>query len=326
MKTQTSAADRDAGLGSARDVGRGARGRDGQRIDNFLGGAAQGRAQEPDLPHAAHRRGAGQRQAGQARSRAWRPATRCAFRRCGWPSAARAEAPPATSRAASRRRSSSRTANSWSSTSRPASPAMAAAASASARSSSLRAARPRDTLELAHRLDRDTSGVLVLDPQALGADRAADRDPRGPGREALPGAARRRAAAKRDSTSTRRCANRCCRAASAWCASTRAARRRVRASANSSATPARAWSRSRSTPAAPTRSACTPQHIGHPLAGDEKYGDARIQSKNAREGLEEAVPARRALRVRPGRAQLRFQRAAGARTRRRARRAAGAPR
>ena len=43
----------------------------------------------------------------------------------------------------------------------------------------LRAARPRETLELAHRLDRDTSGVLVLAQEALGADRAAGADPRG---------------------------------------------------------------------------------------------------------------------------------------------------
>src|SRR5690606_38830049 len=42
----------------------------------------------------------------------------------------------------------------------------------------LRAARPRDTLELAHRLDRDTSGVLVLARRraALLALQAAIRD------------------------------------------------------------------------------------------------------------------------------------------------------
>ena len=52
----------------------------------------------------------------------------------------------------------------------------------------LRAARPDETLELAHRLDRDTSGILLVarKPSALRALHALLRD--GAVREALPGA------------------------------------------------------------------------------------------------------------------------------------------
>ena len=45
----------------------------------------------------------------------------------------------------------------------------------------LRALRPRESLELVHRLDRDTSGLLLVAKQALGADRTAGADARGGG-------------------------------------------------------------------------------------------------------------------------------------------------
>ena len=50
----------------------------------------------------------------------------------------------------------------------------------------LRAARPESRfLELAHRLDRETSGLLIAGQEALGADRAARGAARGAGRQAL---------------------------------------------------------------------------------------------------------------------------------------------
>ena len=57
----------------------------------------------------------------------------------------------------------------------------------------LRAARPDESLELVHRLDRDTSGVLVLARTPHRPDRAAGADPRGQDHQAVPGAADRAA-------------------------------------------------------------------------------------------------------------------------------------
>ena len=136
--------------------------RDGQRIDNFLAGRLKGvpksliyrllrtgqvrvngKRAKPDL-----RIAAGRRRPDSAGPDRRARATRGRLRPARLP--------------ASRRRSCTRTAISSSSTSRPASPATAAAASASARSSCCARRGRSDTLELAHRLDRDTSGVLVL--------------------------------------------------------------------------------------------------------------------------------------------------------------------
>jgi 23S rRNA pseudouridine955/2504/2580 synthase len=66
----------------------------------------------------------------------------------------------------------------WSSTSPLASPCMAAAAVSFGVIEALRAARPEETLELVHRIDRDTSGLLMVarKPAALRTLHALMRD------------------------------------------------------------------------------------------------------------------------------------------------------
>ena len=58
----------------------------------------------------------------------------------------------------------------------------------------LRASRPRETLELVHRLDRDTSGCLLVARDRSTLDRAACLDPQRRHAQDLPGAGRRQLA------------------------------------------------------------------------------------------------------------------------------------
>ena len=80
----------------------------------------------------------------------------------------------------------------------------------------LRAARPDETLELVHRIDRDTSGLLLVarKPAALRTLHALHA--RGQGREALSRAGEGQVGARARSASTCRCAR-----ISAWAASAR---------------------------------------------------------------------------------------------------------
>ena len=68
-------------------------------------------------------------------------------------------------------------------------------------------------------------------------------------------------------------------------------------------------------PAAPTRFACMPRYAGHPVAGDEKYGDAEFNTRMRELGLTQNVPpcAQHELRVAPGR-YLQCERAASPRS------------
>ncbi len=149
----------------------------------------------------------------------------------------------------------------------------------------LRAARPRDTLELAHRLDRDTSGVLVLTRKrsALTALQTEIREGRVEKRylALLEGALPQSATA----ASTRRCANPCCRAASAWCASTRKARSRARASANLQRYADASLVEVALDTGRTHQIRVHAQHIGHPLAGDEKYGEREFNRRMRDNGL-----------------------------------------
>ena len=59
--------------------------------------------------------------------------------------------------------------------------------------------------------------------------------------------------------------------------------------------------KSPSRPAAPTRSACTWPAQGHPIAGDDKYGDFELNKALAEAGPQAHVPARLAVTVQPSR-------------------------
>ena len=134
----------------------------GQRIDNFLVRAAERRAEEPRLPHPAQRRSAGEQGPRRARHAGSRSATSCACRRCAWPTAGERRA-GAVAGAADRCRSCSRTTHLLA-VDKPAGLAVHGGSGiAFGVIEQLRAARPDARfLELVHRLDRDTSGVLLL--------------------------------------------------------------------------------------------------------------------------------------------------------------------
>ncbi len=135
--------------------------RDGQRIDNFLGGQLKG------VPKSLIYRIV---RTGQVRINGKRakPDTRIAegdeVRIPPVRTATPADhgVPPRRRSRRSSTRSSTKIAISSSSTNPPALPVTAAVGSVFGAIELLRAARPGDTLELAHRLDRDTSGVLVF--------------------------------------------------------------------------------------------------------------------------------------------------------------------
>ena len=147
---------------------------------------------------------------------------------------------------------------------------------------------------IVHRLDRDTSGLLVVRPvagrlrQPRRADLDAHRSTAGTSRSC--GARSRRRAASIDAPIGRSTA-----AARAWRCGSRA-RSRVRStrcgrrSSNRCAASSTAGSR----PGAPIRSGCTSSAIGHPVVGDATYGGSR--------GLDPPrapVPPRDPPRVRP---------------------------
>jgi hypothetical protein len=95
------------------------------------------------------------------------PATSCAFRRSVLPSGRRTRSTRQPSNA-SICRSSTKTRPCWSSTSRKASRCTAAAASVSASSRPCAGSDRRPSfLELAHRLDRETSGILLVGKKRL---------------------------------------------------------------------------------------------------------------------------------------------------------------
>ncbi len=80
----------------------------------------------------------------------------------------------------------------------------------------LRADRPRESLELAHRLDRDTSGLLLVARKRSSLRELHATHARGARGEALPRAARRKLAARVASASTCRLRRTSVRVASAW--------------------------------------------------------------------------------------------------------------
>jgi 23S rRNA pseudouridine955/2504/2580 synthase len=148
----------------------------------------------------------------------------------------------------------------------------------------LRAARPRDTLELAHRLDRDTSGVLVLTRKrsALTALQAAIREGRVEKRYlaliagALPQARLSVDVPLRKSV-------------------LQGGERMVRVDAQGKASRSRFSELQRYADASLVEVALDTgrthqirvhaQHIGHPLAGDEKYGDREFNRRMRDKGL-----------------------------------------
>jgi 23S rRNA pseudouridine955/2504/2580 synthase len=148
----------------------------------------------------------------------------------------------------------------------------------------LRAARPRDTLELAHRLDRDTSGVLVLTRRrsALTALQAAIREGHVQKRYlaliegALPQARLAVDAPLRKSV-------------------LQGGERMVRVDADGKPSRSRFIERERYDGASLVEVALDTgrthqirvhaQHIGHPLAGDEKYGDREFNRRMRDKGL-----------------------------------------
>ena len=169
----------------------------------------------------------------------------------------------------------------------------------------LRALRPEEKLELAHRLDRDTSGCL-------------HRGPRAPPRCASLHELLREEVASRSAISTlaegavesRRKKRIDVAAAHRHPRRRRADGRARDASGKPSISEFRPvqFFGKRATlmevdcrPAAPTRSASTPQHAGHPVAGDEKYGDEAFNEEMRDAGARANVPARpqRELRVAP---------------------------
>ena len=142
---------------------------------------------------------------------------------------------------------------------------------------SLRSMRPEaHFLELVHRLDRETSGVLLVAKKrgALTALHEMLREPRHG--QALP---RRRGGAL-----SQRAAARAPGARQARHRRGREARLGLRGWAGgrdglppaSSAAPSSACSKPSCSPAARTRSACTSRRLKHPILGDDKYGDFEL--------------------------------------------------
>ena len=152
--------------------------RAGQRIDNFLLSVLKGRAQEPCLPDPAHRAGAGEQRPGRCRPIACRPATGFASRRSG------PRAPAARpDRAAGCAGAVAPVLLEDESLLVLDKPAGVAAHGGSGVSrgviEQLRLERPElRFLELVHRLDRDTSGVLLLAKKRSALTGFARADPR----------------------------------------------------------------------------------------------------------------------------------------------------
>ena len=144
--------------------------------------------------------------------------------------------------------------------------------------------RPEATfLELVHRLDRDTSGVLLVAKKRSRADRAARADAR---RATMD----KRYLARvegRFRNETQRVRRRC------TSASTREGEKRVSRVGRRARRPrpifrrvargarAAACSRPSSSPGARTRSACTSRTSGTRSLGDDKYGDFELNKRAA---------------------------------------------
>ena len=269
-------------------LSRGGRGRAASR--QLPAKSPERRAEEPRLPDPAQRRGPGQPAARRAGHAPRTSATGCACRRFARAAPCRDAAAqrPAESRRC--RRSCTRTTHCSRSTSPRASPSTAAAASPSASSSGC-AARGRSArfLELVHRLDRDTSGVLLVAKKRVGADRAAR-------------ALREGRVDKRYFALVR---GQLARRASGWssCALdtfvTAEGERRVRVDAAGprSRAPCSGWPQVADADPpvalldAELETGRTHQirvhltHLGFPLAGDDKYGDFAWNKALARQGL-----------------------------------------
>ncbi len=172
----------------------------------------------------------------------------------------------------------------------------------------LRAARPRDSLELAHRLDRDTSGVLVLAKKrsALTALQAEIRE----------GRVEKRYLALLEGKLPQQRMN---VDAPLRKFVLQGGERMVRVDEEGKASRSRFAEVERFSNATLAEIAIetgrTHQirvhaaHIGHPVAGDEKYGDREFNLAMRERRIEAAVPARGAIRVFDRRAELRIQRA-----------------
>ena len=268
----------------------------GQRLDNFLMRVLKGVPKTHVYRIIRSRRGA--REQGPRRGRHARAklATRCACRRCASPSA---------NAGRRRRRASSRAASRTTHLLAIDKPAGVAVHGGSGVSfgviEQLRRARPgAKFLELVHRLDRETSGVLLLAKKRSALTALQDQFRAARDRQDLRGAGARRMAGnakvidvplhkylgadgeRRVRVGRRRPSGRPC-ARSRWCAwlqrfdALHAARRDA------------------SRPAARTRSACTWPRQGMPIAGDDKYGDFACNKALARgdalAGAQAHVPA-----------------------------------
>ena len=151
-------------------------------------------------------------------------------------------------------------------------------------------------LELAHRLDRETSGLLIAGQEARGAGRRCTprcaragwtsatwrwckgAGTRGTGRVELP--------LRKYVTAYGRAARERGR---------RRAGRRGPSSGSSSAAASSAARSDALRPAARTRSASTSPHAGHPVVGDDKYGDFALNKALAKRGLKRMFLHARAL-------------------------------
>ena len=140
-------------------------------------------------------------------------------------------------------------------------------------------------LELVHRLDRDTSGVLMLAKKrsALTGLHAQLRE--GTVRKHYLGAGAGRMEGRKAQCASWRCTSTSPRPASAGWSSTTEGSRRTRYSAWCRICPATACSMPNSRPAARTRSACIWRTSAFPIAGDDKYGDFDANKRLAKTGL-----------------------------------------
>ena len=167
---------------------------------------------------------------------------------------------------------------------------------------SLRAARPQAKfLELVHRLDRETSGLLIVAKKrsALVALHDAFRERHA--REALPRAGEGPLEGAAGAKSPWACANTSPRRASGAWPSTVPAASRARRSRWCERSATTACCRPASRPAARTRSACTSRISAIPIVGDDKYGDFELNRAVSRRRAAAHVPARLRPRFRPSR-------------------------
>jgi hypothetical protein len=147
----------------------------------------------------------------------------------------------------------------------------------------LRASRPRETLELVHRLDRDTSGCLLV-ARDRRPGRAARLDPQWRHAQDLSGAGRA-AGSSAPSASMRRSRPTTASTANGMCAWPRPARIRSACSSRCSSSAAGDLDGSGHSDRAHASDPRACLLRGHPLLGDDKYGDRERNAELKRTGL-----------------------------------------